>query len=48
MLQVQNCPGGIPNATNSIILGYKKVIAIPSKEFCLSKVGFINGPTEED
>jgi hypothetical protein len=31
-----------------ILLGYKKVVAIPSKEFCLSKTSFNNGLIEED
>jgi hypothetical protein len=48
MLQIQNCIGRVHNATNTILLGYRKIVAIPSKEFCLSKAGFNNGLTEQD
>jgi hypothetical protein len=40
MLQVQNRLGKVHNVANSILLGYRKLVAIPSKEFCFSKVGF--------
>jgi hypothetical protein len=48
MLQVQNYLGRVQNATNSILLGYRIIYAIPSKKICLSKVGFNNGLTKED
>jgi hypothetical protein len=42
MLQVLKCPRRVHNATNFYLLRYRKVVAIPSKEFCLSKAGFNN------